>query len=68
MWSVYPVYRYFLSPILGTIGIHDNRMKNIINFTMSGWNLVNSTFFALTASRFPRRRVYLVGIVQSSYF
>jgi len=58
-WGGYGLMSYFLSPMLDNIGIHDNRTKNIINFAKSGWNLVNTTFFALTVPRYPRRGVYL---------
>ena len=61
----YHVYRYFLSPILDNIGIHDNRTKNIINFVRAGWNLVTNTLLALTVPRFARRRMYLVSSVHS---
>ncbi|KAI9568410.1 general substrate transporter [Boletus coccyginus] len=58
-WSGNGLVSYFLSPILDNIGIHDNRMKNIINFAKGGWALVTGTFLALIVPRFPRRRMFL---------
>ncbi|KAI9574344.1 general substrate transporter [Boletus coccyginus] len=58
-WSGNGLISYFLSPILANIGIHNDRMKNTINFAMGGWALFTSTFLALTVPRFPRRRMYL---------
>ncbi|KAF9234363.1 major facilitator superfamily domain-containing protein [Melanogaster broomeanus] len=51
---------YFLSSILDNIGIHDNWTKNIVNLSNGCWGLVNATFLALTITRFPHRRMYLV--------
>ncbi|KAF8556791.1 MFS general substrate transporter [Imleria badia] len=53
----------FLSPILDSIGIHDNWTKNIVNLARSSWSLVNGTFIALIAPRYPRRRIFLAGTV-----
>lgn len=43
-----------------TIGITDNRTKNLINLAQTLWGFVNATVLALTVSRFKRRTVYLV--------
>ncbi|KAI9574381.1 hypothetical protein HD554DRAFT_30230 [Boletus coccyginus] len=58
-WSGNGLFSYFLSPILDNIGIHDDQMKNIVNFAKGGWDLIIGTFLALTVPRFPRRRMYL---------
>ncbi|KAI9574380.1 hypothetical protein HD554DRAFT_2165878 [Boletus coccyginus] len=58
-WSGNGLISHFLSPILDNIGIHDDRMKNIVNFAMGVWSLVTGTFLTLTVPRFPRRRMYL---------
>ncbi|KAI9574338.1 general substrate transporter [Boletus coccyginus] len=58
-WSGNGLTSYFLSPLLDNIGIHDDRLKNIINFAKGGWALVTGAFLALTVPRFPRRRMYL---------
>jgi hypothetical protein len=60
--------RHFLSPILDSIGIHDNRTKNVINLARFSWSLVNGTFIALIAPRYPRRRIFLVSNVVMDYF
>ncbi|KAI9574379.1 general substrate transporter [Boletus coccyginus] len=62
-WSGNGLVSHFLSPILDNIGIHDDRMKNIINFAKGGWTLVTGTFIALIVPRFPRRRMYLTCAV-----
>ncbi|KAH7926788.1 general substrate transporter [Leucogyrophana mollusca] len=58
-WSGNGLTSHFLAPILDNIGIHDNRTKNLINLAMTCWSFVNATFLALTASRFPRRVMYM---------
>ncbi|KAG9317759.1 hexose transporter [Chiua virens] len=50
---------YYLSPILDSIGIHDNRSKHIINLSRVSWSLTNSTVAAFIAPRYPRRRMFL---------
>ncbi|KAI9574377.1 general substrate transporter [Boletus coccyginus] len=62
-WSGVGLISYFLSPILDSIGIHDNRTKNIINLAKHSWSLVNCTFSALIAPRYPRRRIYLASAI-----
>ena len=59
-WSGNGLTSYYLSPILDSIGITDNRTKNIINLGLSCWGFVNATVWALNATKFPRRWVYLV--------
>jgi len=59
-WSGVGLVSYFLSPILDSIGIHDNRTKNIINLAKVSWSLINSTLSALIAPRYPRRRIFLM--------
>ncbi|KAF8550484.1 MFS general substrate transporter [Imleria badia] len=58
-WSGSGLISHFLSPILDSIGIHDNRTKNVINLARFSWSLVNNIFIALIAPRYPRRRVFL---------
>ncbi|KAI9574345.1 hypothetical protein HD554DRAFT_25027 [Boletus coccyginus] len=62
-WSGVGLISYFLSPILDSIGIHDNQTKNIIGLARISWSLVNSTFSALIAPRYPRRRIYLASAI-----
>lgn len=57
--------RYFLSPILENVGIHDNREKNLINLAMTCWGFLNATTLALTVPKMKRRVAYLVI---NSYF
>ena len=59
-WSGNGLISYYLSPILNSIGITDNRTKNVINLGLSGWGFANAIVCALTATKFPRRRIYLV--------
>ncbi|PFH46569.1 hypothetical protein AMATHDRAFT_154518 [Amanita thiersii Skay4041] len=58
-WSGNGLTSYFLAPVLDNIGVHDNRTKNLINLGLTLWGFVNATFFALTASRFKRRTIYM---------
>ncbi|KAG8218929.1 general substrate transporter [Butyriboletus roseoflavus] len=58
-WSGIGLISHYLALILDNIGIHDNRTKNIINFSKYSWSLVNGTVSALIASRYPRRTIYL---------
>ncbi|KAF8133845.1 general substrate transporter [Boletus edulis] len=62
-WSGIALIVYFLSPILDSIGIHDNRTKNIFNLAKTSWGLVNGTLLALIVPRYPRRRMFLVCTV-----
>ncbi|KAF7332317.1 Hexose transporter [Mycena kentingensis (nom. inval.)] len=62
-WSGNGLTSYLLPRILDQIGIHDNRTKNIFNLSITCWGFVNATFFALTVSKFPRRKVYLTCVV-----
>ncbi|KAG6379001.1 hexose transporter [Boletus reticuloceps] len=62
-WCGVALLSHFLSPILDSIGIHDNRTKNIINLAKASWSFVNGTFIALIAPRYPRRRVFLVSTI-----
>jgi len=50
---------YFLAPILDSVGIHDNRTKNLINLSIVSWAFVNSTTIAVTVPRMKRRIAYL---------
>lgn len=58
-WSGNGLTSYFLSPILTTIGITDDRTKNLVNLALTCWGLVNGTFLALTVTKFPRRLAYM---------
>jgi hypothetical protein len=62
-WSGTGLISYFLSPILDSIGIRDNRTKNIINLAKVSWSLVNSSFSAFIAPRYPRRRIFLASTI-----
>ncbi|TCD64791.1 hypothetical protein EIP91_003628 [Steccherinum ochraceum] len=62
-WSGNGLTSYFLSPILTTIGIEDNRTKNLINLALTCWGFINATAFALTMPRFKRRTIYLICTV-----
>ncbi|KAI9574397.1 hypothetical protein HD554DRAFT_2229861 [Boletus coccyginus] len=63
VWSGVGLISQFLSPILDSIGIHDNRTKNIINLAKGSWGLVVCIFCAFIAPRYPRRRIYLVTAI-----
>ncbi|TFK96838.1 hexose transporter [Pterulicium gracile] len=58
-WSGNGLTSYYLARVLETVGITDNSTRNKINLAQTCWGFINATFFALTASRFPRRWVYL---------
>ena len=58
-WSGNGLTSYYLARVLETVGITDNATRNKINLAQTCWGFINATFFALTASRFPRRWVYL---------
>ncbi|KAF8901107.1 hexose transporter [Mucidula mucida] len=60
-WSGNGLTSYYLARILDNVGVTDNHTKNLINLALTCWGFVNATFFALTASRFNRRTVYLIG-------
>ncbi|KAG9317757.1 general substrate transporter [Chiua virens] len=50
----------YLSPVLDSIGVHDNRMKHIINLSRVSWSFVNGTIFSFLVPRYPRRSTFLV--------
>ena len=54
--------------ILDNIGIHDNRTKNVVNLAKFSWSFVNGAVIALIAPRYPRRRMYLVSIINLDCF
>ncbi|KAF8550483.1 hexose transporter [Imleria badia] len=58
-WCGVGLISHFLSPILDSIGIHDNKTKNVINLARFSWSLVNGTFIAFIAPRYPRRKIFL---------
>jgi sugar porter (SP) family MFS transporter len=62
-WSGNGLTSYFLSRVLDSVGIHDNGVKNKVNLGLTCWGFINATVFALTASRFPRRTIYLIGTI-----
>ncbi|TFK46923.1 MFS general substrate transporter [Heliocybe sulcata] len=62
-WSGNGLISYFLAPILDSIGIHDNRTKNLINLATVCWAFVNGTTIAFTVPRFKRRIAYLTGTI-----
>ena len=59
-WSGSGLISYYRSPILSSIGITDDWTKNIINLGLNCWSFVTAIVTALYATKFPRRRVYLV--------
>ncbi|EPQ58905.1 general substrate transporter [Gloeophyllum trabeum ATCC 11539] len=59
-WSGNGLISYFLAPILDSIGIHDNRTKNLINLATVCWAFVNGTTIALTIPRIRRRVAYMI--------
>jgi len=59
-WSGAGLITYYQSQILSSIGITNNQTKNIINLGFSCWSFVASIVSSLYATKFPRRRVYLV--------
>lgn len=65
-WSGNGLISYFLPQILNTVGITDNRRKNLINLANTCWGFVNATAFALTATNYPRRLMYLVRLLSST--
>lgn len=50
----------YLIIILKQIGFSDPFVQNQINTGLQGWNLVTAMGIALVATRFPRRRMYLL--------
>ena len=60
-WSGNGLTSYYLARILETVGIQDNRTKNIVNLALTCWGFINATILALTVTRFPRRKAYLIG-------
>ncbi|KAI9574335.1 hypothetical protein HD554DRAFT_2229539 [Boletus coccyginus] len=67
-WSGNGLTSYFLSPILDNIGIHDDRMKNIINFAKGGWTLVSSIFLALITCTISLLVVFTAWTVASAEY
>ena len=65
--SAYHTDRQYLSLILDSIGIHNNRTKNVISLARVSWALVKSTFSSLIAPRYPWRRIFLVSNVVIDY-
>ena len=55
-------FRYFLARILDNVGVTDNHTKNLVNLANTLWGFANATLFALTVSKYPRRRMYLVSL------
>ncbi|KAG9317760.1 hexose transporter [Chiua virens] len=58
-WSGNGLLSYYLSPVLDSIGIHDDRTKHIINLSKAFWSFVNVTVFSFIVPRYPRRRIFL---------
>ncbi|KAG6917656.1 hypothetical protein DXG01_001631 [Tephrocybe rancida] len=58
-WSGNGLTSYFLPQILANVGVTDNRTRNLINLAITCWGFINASFFALTATRFKRRTIYL---------
>jgi hypothetical protein len=54
-------YRYYLARILENVGITSNYTKNVINLGNTCWGFINATGLALTVTKFPRRKAYLIG-------
>ncbi|KAI9574336.1 hypothetical protein HD554DRAFT_2165825 [Boletus coccyginus] len=67
-WSGNGLTSYFLSPILDSVGIHDDWTKNIINFAKGGWALVTGTFLALTTCTISLLVVFIAWTVASAEY
>ncbi|KAL2074931.1 hypothetical protein VTL71DRAFT_8711 [Oculimacula yallundae] len=59
-WSGNTLISYYFFRILGMLGVKNSHTQQIINVGYTSWSLVNATAIALTVTRFPRRRMFLV--------
>jgi len=59
-WSGGGLIASYQSLILSSVGITNNRTKNIVTLGLTCWAFITAIVSALYATRFPRRRVYLV--------
>jgi predicted MFS family arabinose efflux permease len=55
------VISYYLSPILTNVGITDTLTKQVINLSVTLWAALTAFTIAFFATRFPRRKVYVVS-------
>ncbi|KAH6879915.1 hexose transporter [Coprinopsis sp. MPI-PUGE-AT-0042] len=60
-WSGNGLTSYYLARILENVGIEDNYTKNVVNLANTCWGFINATALALTVTKFPRRKAYLIG-------
>jgi len=58
-WNGSGLLSYFLPLLLDNIGIHDNKMKNIVNLARTSWKFLNGSLILSIAPRYPRRTMYL---------
>ncbi|KAG9317747.1 general substrate transporter [Chiua virens] len=59
-WCGIGLMSQYLSPVLDSIGVRDNRTKHIINLSRVSWSFVNGTIFSFLVPRYPRRSTFLV--------
>ncbi|KUJ18219.1 major myo-inositol transporter iolT [Mollisia scopiformis] len=62
-WSGNTLISYYLSTILDMIGYNTTYAKTRINISNQCWSLVSAGIAALTVTRFPRRRMFLLGTI-----
>ena len=61
-WSGNGLTSYYLSKVLGTIGITNPRTQLIINGCLSIWSFLTASLFATLVDRAGRRRLFLCGM------
>lgn len=59
-WSGNGLISYYLSPILENVGITDPLTKQAVNMGVTVWGMITAFTIAFFATKFPRRRVYLM--------
>ncbi|KAK0109484.1 hypothetical protein ONS95_002176 [Cadophora gregata] len=62
-WSGNGLISYYLAKVLQTVGIKDKRTQNIINLSLSCWNLITATCAAFATKILRRRVQYLTSFV-----
>lgn len=59
-WSGNGLLSFYMKKILNLVGIKDNRLVQKIILANTCWGFINAVPIALTAPRFPRRRMFLL--------
>ncbi|KAM0241495.1 hypothetical protein ACHAP5_007534 [Fusarium lateritium] len=67
-WSGNGLVSYYLARVLITVGVEDKRTQNIVNLSLSCWNMLTSGSCAFLTRVFRRRSQYLTSFVLITIF